>query len=141
MLKVKKLKIDAKVPFKAKEGDAGWDVFSCENKTLVPNAQYNFGLGLAVEFPDGYVLMTAEKSGMALKNETITMGNIIDSGYRGEIHVLLKNLSQEDLIIVKGQKIAQLLLLRCYTKNDILEVENLSQTERGEGGFGSTGDF
>lgn len=139
MLKVKILKNDVKIPVKQKEGDAGFDVFSLETVELKPMEKHIFGLGFAVEFPLGYVLMVNEKSGMAINNGIMTIANIIDSGYRGEIHAILFNLSDVTINITIGQKIAQLLLLNCYTGKKLEVVDALSKSERGEAGFGSTG--
>ena len=140
MLRVKILNEKAKMPQKAKMFDAGFDVFSCEEKTIGPMERYNFGLGIAIEFPENYMLMVSEKSGMAAKHGIQTIGNIIDAGYRGEIHAILQNLSKEPVKIEIGQKIAQIILLPCYTGNVISRADELSYTDRKDGGFGSTGD-
>ena len=139
MLKVKRLKSNIKLPIKMKEGDAGFDVFSTENVTIGPGERYNFSLGFALEIPIGNVVLIQERSGMANNNGVLTIGNVIDSGYRGECHAILFNSSQLSIQIKKGQKIAQLLLLFGYTGKNIEEVEELSDTERGNNGFGSTG--
>ena len=139
MLKVKRLKSNIKLPIKMKEGDAGFDVFSTENVTIGPGERYNFSLGFALEIPIGNVVLIQERSGMANNNGVLTIGNVIDSGYRGECHAILFNSSQLSVQIKKGQKIAQLLLLFGYTGKNIEEVEELSDTERGNNGFGSTG--
>lgn len=138
MLKVMKLYDDTKLPVKAKNGDAGFDVFSMENITIYSMKMHKFGLGFAVEFPEGHVLLVQEKSGMASRG-IFTIGNVIDSGYRGECHVMLFNLSSELMEIKRGQKIAQILLLSCYTGDSLIEVNKITPTERGDGGFGSTG--
>jgi dUTP pyrophosphatase len=139
MLLVKLLNDKAKMPQKAKLFDAGFDVFSCEEKIIGSFERHNFGLGIAVEFPRDYMLMVSEKSGMAAKLGIQTIGNIIDSGYRGEIHAILQNLSPAPVKIEIGQKIAQIILLPCYTGCDARCVNELSDTDRKDGGFGSTG--
>ena len=141
MLKIKRLKDNIKFPIKMKEGDAGFDVFSTENITICPGERHKFPLGFALEFPFGNVVLIQEKSGMAINDGILTIGNIIDSGYRGECHVILFNSSQSSVYIKEGQKIAQLLLMPCYTGNKIIEVNELSKTERENNGFGSTGKF
>jgi len=139
LLKVKRLKSNIKLPIKMKEGDAGFDVFSTESVTIGPGERHKFSLGFALEIPIGNVVLIQERSGMANNNGVLTIGNVIDSGYRGECHAILFNSSQLSIQIKKGQKIAQLLLLFGYTGKNIEEVEELSDTERGNNGFGSTG--
>lgn len=139
MIRIKKLKKEALIPVKAYDGDAGFDVFSCEDVEISKFNHYKFALGLSVEIPENYVLIVAEKSGMASKFGIMTIGNIIDSTYRGEIHVIIKNVNDNSIFIKKGQKIAQLLLMPCYTGTSITEVEELTNTRRGDNGFGSTG--
>lgn len=140
MLKVKKLREDAIIPKKAYNGDAGFDVFSTENFVIFPGKIATIGLGLAVEFDNGNVLRVDDKSGLAVKKGIFTIAGIIDSTYRGEIHVCLVNFSDVPVTFNKGQKIAQIILMPCYTGNGIIEIKELSNTDRGTGGFGSTGD-
>lgn len=140
MLKVKLLNPNVTLPFKKYEGDAGFDVFSPCDFDLKPFEIKKINLGLAVEFDSGNVLLVQTKSSLAEKGIE-TIGNVIDSTYRGPIHVILVNLSQKTYTFRKGQKIAQLLLLKCYTGKEIEKVDKLSKTERGSGGFGSTGIF
>ncbi len=141
MIKVKKLFDDTKLPLKAKNGDAGFDVFSREKITIWPAQRYCFSLGFAIEIPSGYVALIQAKSGMALKNGITTIGNVIDSGYRGECHAILLNTSENILKIEIGQKIAQLLIMPCYTEMEISEVIELQNSARDINGFGSTGKF
>jgi dUTP pyrophosphatase len=141
MIKIKTLFEDVKPPQKSVYGDAGFDVFSRETKVLKPFERYRFKLGFCVEFPEGHVLMVNEKSGMALNNGLISIANVIDSQYRGEISAILVNLSELETEIKKDQKIAQILLMNCYTGTEIKIVEKLTETDRGEKGFGSTGNF
>jgi len=140
LLKIKRLHKNVKLPIKAKEGDAGFDVFSNEKIMIGPGERHKFALGFALEFPSNNVVFIQEKSGMAV-NGILTMGNIIDSGYRGECHAILFNTSQKAITIEKEQKIAQMLLMPCYTGKEMIEVNELSETEREEDGFGSTGKF
>lgn len=139
MIKVKILNEDAVVPTKVYQGDAGFDVFSPIDVSVEPGSRKKIGLGLSVEIPDGYFLMMAEKSGMANNDGIISIGNIIDSNYRGEIHVVLFNSSKKRIDIKKCSKLAQMILIPCYTGKDIEVVDSLSNSNRGSGGFGSTG--
>ena len=141
MIKIKIVNEKAITPKKAYMGDAGFDVYSLEDKTLYPLERYKFRLGFCVEFPENYVLMICDKSGLAVNYGLSTIANIIDSTYRGEIHVVMINLSENIVEIKQGQKIAQMLLLPCYTGQEIFEIENLSSSSRGSGGFGSTGAY
>jgi dUTP pyrophosphatase len=139
-IKIKKLRDDAIIPRYSHVGDAGMDLFSVEeNFILKPMEKKLISTGLSIELPEGYVALIWDKSGIA--NEGIkTMGGVIDSNYRGECKVILINLSSKDYEIKKYQKIAQV-LIQSIEKAEILEVEKLSETKRGENGFGSTGKF
>jgi len=139
-IKIKKLKPDAIIPKYSHVGDAGMDLFSLEeNIILKPGERKLFSTGLSIELPEGYVSLIWDKSGIA--NEGIkTMGGVIEQTYRGEYKIILVNLSEKDYEIKKYQKIAQL-LIQPITTAEIIEVNELSQTQRGEGGFGSTGNF
>lgn len=138
-LKVKILNKDfGKINNPAKPGDAGYDVFATENIILKPHERYNMPLGIALEFPGDYVCIVNQKSGLANKFGLDTIGNVIDSGYRGEIHAQIVNTSNFNVKIEAGQKIAQLLFL-FWKELNILYVDKLGETDRGEGGFGSTG--
>ena len=95
---------------------------------------------ITVEIPNGHFILIAERSGMAINSGVMTMGNIIDSNYRGEIHVILVNLSENILQIDKYQRIAQMILMPCYTSQDLDIITSLTETERGENGLGSSGN-
>lgn len=138
LIKFKKLNKNAKLPEYAHPGDAGLDLYSCEEKILKPGERYNFGSGLAVEIPKNYVGLIWEKSGLALNEGVISLGGVIDSGYRGEIGLALMNSGKQKVKIEKGQKIAQLLIQPVINAR-IKEVNNINNTSRGKGGFGSTG--
>jgi dUTP pyrophosphatase len=134
----KKINSDAKIPQFAQPGDAGMDLFSVEDLSLKPGERAGIKTGIALEIPLGYVGLIWDKSGVASKSGIKTAGGVIDSGYRGEIVVLLVNLSKDDYNIKKGQKVAQLLIQKVENP-EILEADALTETARGEGGFGSTG--
>lgn len=137
-IKVKKLDPEAILPVYALPGDAGFDVFAVEETIISAKKWAPVRTGLAIEIPNGFVSLVWDKSGLALKNGLKTAGGVIDSGYRGEYTIIVHNLSQEDIVIKKGQKIAQV-LIQPVCRADIELVEKLSETDRQTGGFGSTG--
>lgn len=137
-IKIKKLNSGAKIPAFAMEGDAGMDLCSIENAILGPGERISCCTGIAVKIPEEHAGLIWDKSGLALKKGVKIMAGVIDSGYRGEIKVVLINLSQEEYKINKGDKIAQMLIQKI--KQPIIEeVKKLDDTSRGGGGFGSTG--
>jgi dUTP pyrophosphatase len=136
ILKVKKLDRDAKLPERKRDGDAGLDLYCIEDFEIEPNEIKIVRTGIAVEIPKGYFGMIKDRSGLASKGLHVLAG-IIDENYRGEIKVVLINLGKEKLKFEKYSRIAQLLIIP-YLKVEIKEDE-LSQTERGENGFGSSG--
>jgi len=135
--KVKKLSPDAVVPTKENSNDAGIDVYTNESYVLQPGERHTFGTGVAVEIPDGYVALFWDRSGLGSKG-IHRLAGVIDSGYRGEWKVVLLNTSDEPYEIKKGDKIVQCVLQK-FEPVDIQEVDELSDTERGEAGFGSSG--
>jgi len=137
-LKIKKLNKDAVSPKYALTGDAGMDLFSCEDLVIKSGERGGVSTGISFEVPEGYVGLVWDKSGLAFKNGIHTMAGVLDSGYRGELKIALINFGEEDFIIKKGQKVAQLLIQKIENP-EIVEVEKLSEAERGERGFGSTG--
>jgi dUTP pyrophosphatase len=137
-IKIKKLSEDAIIPSYAHPGDAGLDLFSCEDCIIKPDEKYLISTGLSIELPEGYVGLVWDKSGIASKKAITTMAGVIEYTYRGEYKILMINLSKEDYIVKKGDKIAQLLIQPIMTA-EIQVVDELSETSRGEGGFGSTG--
>ena len=138
ILKVKKLNPDAKTPAYAHPGDAGLDLFSIEDVVIKPGERYAVATGLALELEPGFVSLIWDRSGVALKNGMKTMGGVIEHTYRGEYKIIMFNTSHEDYQIKKGDRIAQLLVQPVITA-EVVEVDNLSETARGEGAFGSTG--
>ncbi|MFA6422312.1 MAG: dUTP diphosphatase [Candidatus Buchananbacteria bacterium] len=137
-IKIKKLDSDVILPSYAHPGDAGMDLFSCEDYLLKAGERHLFKLGLSIELPPGYASLIWEKSGMAINYGIKNMGGVIEHTYRGEYGVILINLSDEDYQIQKGDKIAQLLIQPIITA-EIEEVSELSSSVRGDGAFGSTG--
>ena len=139
-LKIKRLHEKAKVPFYAKPGDAGMDLCSVENYLINPNERILVATGWAVEVPFGYEMQIRPRSGLALK-EGITVLNTpgtIDAGYRNEVGVILQNHSNKPYQVKEGDRIAQAVIKK-VERVSIIEVDKLSSTERGLGGFGSTG--
>ncbi len=139
-VKIKSLHPEAHTPHYAHFGDSGADLLSTEEVVLEPMQRLAVGTGLAAEVPLGYELQVRPKSGLALKSGLTVLNTpgTIDFGYRGEIKVILINLSQEPYRVEKGQKVAQLVVAP-VAYADFEEVEELSDTTRGAGGFGSTG--
>lgn len=140
VVKIKKLHKKAHVPHYAHFGDSGADLFSTVEAVLQPMERQAIPTGLAAEVPEGFELQVRPKSGLALKSGLTVLNTpgTVDFGYRGEIKVILINLSREPYKIEAGQKIAQLVVAPvAYARFD--EVKRLSETTRGDGGFGSTG--
>jgi len=135
---VKKLSPGAKIPTFAMEDDAGMDLYSAGNAVLKPGERIICKTGIAVKIPKGYVGLIWDKSGIAASSGIKTMAGVIDSGYRGEVGVVLVNLSSKEYKINKGDKIAQMLIQK-IKRPIIKEVRNLDNTSREKKGFGSTG--
>ena len=138
-LKVKKIEKGAKLPVYGHKGDAGLDLFSSIDYELRRGEVHPIPTGIQLEIPPGYVGLIWDKSGVSLKGAHRLAG-VVDAGYRGEVKVVMVNLSQESFIIEKGMKIAQL-LIQPVAEVDVVEVEDLEDSTRGEGGFGSTGKY
>jgi dUTP pyrophosphatase len=131
----------AQAPSYAHPGDAGADLVSTEEVTLAPGERRTVGTGVSIALPDGYVGLVVPRSGLAAKHgiTVVNTPGTIDAGYRGEIRVILLNTdSAEPYSIAAGDRIAQLLVLP-VTRARFIPVERLPGTERGDGGFGSTG--
>ena len=138
-IKAKKLQPDAKLPRYGHKGDAGLDVFSSIDFVLEKGRVEAIATGIKVAIPDGYVGLIWDKSGVSLKG-IHRLAGVIDSGYRGEVKVVMINLSEKPFVIEKGMKIAQM-LVQPVTMVHVTEAEDLDDTSRGEDGFGSTGNF
>ncbi|MEM5820962.1 MAG: dUTP diphosphatase [Candidatus Aenigmatarchaeota archaeon] len=136
-LKVKKLVKEAKLPERKREGDAGLDLYCIEDVIIKPKEIKLVSTGIAIEIPKGYFGLIKDRSGLATKGLHVLAG-VIDENYRGEVKVVLVNLSDEEIKIEKFSRIAQLIIIP-YLKVDVKEVEELSDSERGEKGFGSSG--
>ena len=140
-LEFKKLRPEAVIPSRATAGDAGLDLHAAESAHIGPGERWQVGTGLAVEIPQGHAGLVLPRSGIALKHgiSLVNAPGLIDSGYRGEIGVLLLNNDPAEIFRVEpGDRIAQLLVIP-FGEVEPAEVEELTESERGDGGFGSTG--
>jgi dUTP pyrophosphatase len=140
IVKIKRLNPVATIPQYEHIGDAGADLVSVIDTTLEPRQWLAIPTGLAAEIPIGYELQIRPRSGLALKHGITVLNTpgTIDAGYRGEIKVILYNVSSEPFPVSQGQKIAQLVLAPVI-QGQFEEVDSLSESGRGQGGFGSTG--
>lgn len=136
-IKVKKLKDSAKMPSYAHPGDVGMDLYAMETVTIAPGEHYRFWHGFAFEFPEGYAAIVKDKSSIS-KAGLHTMGGVFDAGYRGEYNTHLVNLSAEPYTVEAGDKVSQLIIYPIAIA-ELEEVDELNDSARGEGGFGSTG--
>ena len=137
VLRVRRLDPKAALPTRAHPDDAGLDLYALEDVEIESNGGELLRTGVAMAIPKGYVGMIADRSSFGKKGLK-TAGGIIDAGYRGEVKVIARNLTQEPFSIRRGERIAQLLLIPIATPQ-IEEVLDLGETSRGAGGFGSTG--
>lgn len=144
-LKIKKLRPNAKVPKRATNGSAGMDLYACveESITLAPGQLAIVPTGIAIELPDNSsAAFLYARSGLGVKHG-ICLSNgvgVIDSDYRGEICAGLCNVSDKPYVIEPDERVCQMVIAPVLTP-EIIEVGDLNDTERGEGGFGSTGSF
>ncbi len=136
----KKIDPAAKLPAYAHPGDAGMDICSIEELTLPPGGRVLVHTGLVLQLPPGAEAQVRPRSGLALKHGVTVLNSpgTIDAGYRGEVGVILANFGQEPFSVEKGMKIAQIVFARVEPV-EIEEVRETDATERGTGGFGSTG--
>lgn len=139
-LRVRRLDPGIPLPAYAHVGDAGLDLVAAEDVELAPGARAAVRTGLVVAVPEGWVGLVHPRSGLA-RRHGVTVANApgtIDAGYRGELQVLLVNLGDESVELSRGDRVAQLLLQQVGHAR-VLETEDLGDTARGTGGFGSTG--
>jgi dUTP pyrophosphatase len=139
-LEIRRLRPDAVVPGRAYVGDAGLDLAACERVELAPGRRAVVGTGVAVAIPEGHAGFVQPRSGLAARHG-ITIVNspgLIDSGYRGEVRVVLLNTDAEETFVVEpGMRIAQLVVLG-VPELELAEVDELTESERGVRGFGSS---
>jgi dUTP pyrophosphatase len=140
-LPIAKLNDEAVLPSRAHEGDAGLDLYACESAHLGPGERWSVGTGVAVEIPDGHAGLVLPRSGLAKKHgiALVNAPGLIDSGYRGEIRVLLLNTDPAETFRVEpGDRIAQLVISPIALAEPV-EAASLAESVRGAGGFGSSG--
>lgn len=139
-LKIVRVRDNVPVPKFALPGDAGFDLYVSERVTLQPGERAAINTGYKMEIPKNHVGIIYEKSGLSFKHGLITYGNVVDSGYRGEVRVGVMNLGKEAYTFEPGHKVAQMIIHR-YEEVKFKEVKDgeLSASDRGERGFGSTG--
>ena len=129
---------NAKIPTKAHESDAGWDLYACESKTIQINERETINTGIALAIPKSFVGLIWPRSGLAVKRGIDVFAGVIDAGYRGEIKICLYNSSGTTVEINSGDRVAQIIFHKLPETN-MLEVDDLEDSERGVGGFGSSG--
>lgn len=135
---VKKLDPSAKLPTYVHEGDAGMDLYTLIDLVIEPMQRALIPTGISMAVPSGYVGLIWDKSGIAAIRGLKTLAGVIDSGYRGEVKVSLFNTSQETQIFEAGEKVSQMLIQKVENPS-VVEVNELDDTKRGAGAFGSTG--
>ena len=137
---IAKIHADAILPHYVHPGDSGMDLYSIEDITIAPGETALVHTGLKIAVPEGYEAQVRPKSGLALKHSVTVLNTpgTVDSGYRGEVCVILINHGRESFSIQKHTKIAQLVICP-VVQAEVVEVDSLDETTRGEGGFGSTG--
>jgi dUTP diphosphatase len=139
-LPIRRLRGDAVLPDRAYVGDAGLDLAACDRHELAPGARAVVGTGLAVAIPDGYAGFVQPRSGLAAQHgiSVVNAPGLIDSGYRGEVRVVLLNTDASEAFVVEaGMRIAQLVVL-AVPAVELVETEELPESERGVRGFGSS---
>jgi dUTP pyrophosphatase len=135
------LRPDARLPGRAHDGDAGLDLHAAESAILAPGERASVGTGIAVEIPPGFAGLVLPRSGLAARHGIALVNGpgLIDSGYRGEVRILLLNTEREATFEVSpGDRIAQLVVMP-FADAEPVEVAELAPSSRGEGGFGSSG--
>jgi dUTP diphosphatase len=139
-LQVRLLHPAAQLPRRAHPGDAGADLFAVEEVTIPAGERRDVGTGLALAIPSGYAGFVQPRSGLAFKHGIMVVNSpgLIDAGYRGEVRVSLYNSGREPFTVAMGERIAQLVIQK-VEEPEYLAVDQLPDTSRGEGGFGSSG--
>jgi dUTP pyrophosphatase len=140
-LPVAKLRDEAVLPSRAHEGDAGLDLYACEAAHLGPGERWSVGTGVAVEIPEGHAGLVLPRSGLAREHgiALVNSPGLIDAGYRGEVRVLLLNTDPAEIFRIEpGDRIAQLVVTPVGLPEPV-EAEGLTESARGDGGFGSSG--
>lgn len=137
-IQCQKINPAAFLPIKGTIQSAGFDLRATENYLLLKNKRILIKTGLKIAVPAGYYGRIAPRSGLAYKKGLDVLAGVIDADYRGEVGVILINLGEEDVEIKKGEAIAQIIFEKIHESEEMEEVEELNDTERGAGGYGST---
>jgi dUTP pyrophosphatase len=140
-LRFARLTETAAAPTRAHDDDAGYDLRASEAATVQPGGRASVGTGVAVSIPEGHAGLVLPRSGLAARHgiSLVNAPGLIDAGYRGEVRVLLLNTDREAAFdVAPGDRIAQLVIVR-HEAPELVEVDSLDETVRGDGGFGSTG--
>jgi len=137
-MKVKILKEGGILPQKKHKTDAGFDLYAPYDGVVFKGERIRVNLHIAISIAENQVALVQGRSGLAINNGITTIGNVIDSGYRGEISAVLLNTSNEDFGFRQGDRIAQLVLFK-IPDEEVQEVSELSEADRGDNGFGSSG--
>jgi dUTP pyrophosphatase len=137
-MKIKLLHENAMAPVRATEHAAGYDIFCNEHITLIPGARALISTGFAMAIPHGMVALIWPRSGLAGKHGVDSLAGVVDSDYRGEVRVALINHGHANVEFKPGDRIAQMLVQQVYQES-VVVVDDLDDTQRGAGGFGSTG--
>ena len=137
-VKMKRLHNGAVLPFYAHTGDAGFDLCACQPYTIPAGQKVLVSTGIAMAIPQGHVGLIWDRSGLAASHSLHALAGVVDSGYRGEVKIVLMNLGKEEFAIEKGMRVAQMLIQQ-VSHAQISESHELEETVRNTGGFGSTG--
>lgn len=137
-LRIKKPVGGAIMPTRGNPGDAGIDLYALNDAYFHPGDTVKVNSGISMEIPQGYVGLIWDKSGVSYKQGLKVMGGVIDSSYRGEVVVTFHNTTSIQQKIERGSKMAQMIIQK-YEEVELEVVDELSETQRGDGGFGSTG--
>jgi len=137
-VKFKRLRPEAKIPTYGRNGDAGLDLYACEDYIIEPGERCHIGLGFAMELPEGFVGLMWDRGGMAAKHGVHSFAGVIDSNYRGEVTAILFNTTKRPYSIKKGEKVVQMLIQQ-HEKAQFIEVDELTDSERGGSAWLSSG--
>jgi dUTP pyrophosphatase len=132
----------ARAPARAHDGDAGYDLHAAEAASLGPGERASVGTGIALAIPDGHAGLVLPRSGLAMRHgiALVNAPGLIDAGYRGEVRVLLLNTDRNEAFDIDvGDRIAQLVIVQHAAPDELVEVDQLGDSTRGAGGFGSSG--
>lgn len=138
-LQIELVDTNAKIPSRGTPESAGMDVYAIETADILPNESQLFSLGWRCRMPAGYVMLVKDKSGRVVKDHLHVLAGVVDSDYRGIVQVYLQNFGKQAITIRQGEKIAQILIQKVWQGNPVQVNSVDMNTERGEGGFGSTG--